>query len=242
MTLEDIQRRMHAAVKDLQPVEVVAAELGMDPERLAIYRRMVRSHVHTAVAGRLPVSTALLGAPDDTPAWQALFEAYLAECPPSAPTLPEAAAAFPGFLGRRAEAGEVAPFTAAVAELEWAAFQVNRDPTQLPDPKQLSAPVLNPTLQIMSWPWPVTSFVVAWQRGERPAEPSPAEELTLVFRRPATGHPCYHVATPDLLFVLKMVHDGLSVEAAAQISGQGMEAVEAALAGAVGIGLVIAPG
>ncbi len=234
---------MHAAVKDGRPVAEVASALGVDPARLAIYRRMVRTHVYTALSSRLPATLGLLGAADETLAWSTLYEVYLAECPPQAATLPEAAAAFPGFLARRLEAEDptVPAFAVAVAELEWALFQVNRDPTHLPDPRDLSGMVLNPTLQVMAWPWPVATWMLAHNRGERPALPASGEELVLIFRRPKSGHPCFHVATPERLFVLKMVHEGLGVAEAAGLGGQEEGAVRGALTSALEIGLVLGP-
>lgn len=239
MRLEALQQQMHAAVKDLRPVAEVAAVLGVDPARLAIYRRMVRAHVFTALSSRLPATLRLLGITEGS----ALYEAYLAAHPPREATLPEAAAAFPGFLAQRLEAGDasVTAFGVALAELEWALFQVNRDPTPLPEWATLAGPVLNPTLQVMAWPWPVGSYLTAHNRGQEGEVPAPAEELVLLFRRPASGNPCFYVGTPERLFVIKMVHEGLSVEAAARLGDQAVAPVAQALASAVEIGLVLAP-
>lgn len=244
MKLESIQRALHAAVKDQRPLAEVAAELGADTARLAIYRRMIRGHVRAAVTGRLEVCCELLGAGEDTPAWQVLFEGYLAACPPAHWALGEAAAGFPGYLATRLEQGDpaVQPFHVAVAELEWSLFQTNRDETQLPEPRALSVPILNPTLQVLEWPWPVASFMTAWSRGTRPPLPTTeVPEMALVFRRPATGNPCFYVGTPTLLFALKVTHDGLSVAEAVAQSGQPPEAVTSALDVAAEIGLVLRP-
>lgn len=241
MNLEALQQQMHAAVKDLRPVAEVAAVLGVDPARLAIYRRMVRAHVFTALSSRLPATLRLLGITEGS----ALYEAYLQAHPPREATLPEAAAAFPGFLAQRLEAeggtGSVLPFAVALAELEWALFQVNRDPTPLPEGATLAGLVLNPTLQVMAWPWPVGSYLTAHNQGRVGEVPAPAEELVLLFRRPASGNPCFYVGTPERLFVIKMVHEGLSVEAAARLGDQAVAPVAQALASAVEIGLVLAP-
>lgn len=237
MNLEALQRAMHDAVKDHRPVSEVAAELGVDPARLAIYRRMVRGHVLTALVSRLPETTRRLGAVAETPAWHALFEHYLQAHPPSAPTLPEAAAAFPGFLAEHHEALGLHPAVAALAELEWALFAVNRDATELPAPA--AHPVLNPTLQVLQWPWPVASELAARRRGEDPPPPAPGEELVLLFRRPATGHPCFHVATPARLFAIKVVHEGMTVAQASEAAGQPVEVVAGVLDEARAIGLVI---
>lgn len=244
--LEALQRHMHTAVKGLAPVHVVAAALGVDAKRLAIYHRMIRHHVVAALQTRLGATTALLGAGEETPAWERLLAAYLADCPPSHWALGHAAGAFPGFLAERVEAGEATGFHVALAELEWALYTVNRDATRLPPHHRAyveGAPLaLNPTLQILEWPYPVAAFLAAFNRGEGPAVPTaPGDpELVLVFRRPASGNPYFHAATPALLFALKMVHDGLTVADAAAASGQPAEAVQAALADAVQQGLVLA--
>ncbi|MEZ4474329.1 MAG: DNA-binding domain-containing protein [bacterium] len=244
--LAELQQQMHDAVKDRAPVAVVAAALGVDPKRLAIYRRMIRHHVVVALCSRLGATTALLGADQETPAWTALLEGYLEACPPSHWALGHAAGAFPGYLAERVGAQGVTPFHVAVAELEWALYTVNRDETRLPPrhPAYVEgAPLaLNPTLQILEWPYPVAAFLAAFNRGEGPAVPTaPTDpELVLVFRRPVSGNPYFQAATPALLFALKVVHDGLSVDEAVVASGQQPADVEAALRHATDIGLVLA--
>lgn len=237
MRLSDLQQAMHAAMRGERPVEQVAGDLGADPARLGIYARMIQGHVDTALRSQLTACVGALGAEDDTPQWQAIFAAYRAECPPSHWALLEAARAFRGFLHAHVGEHGITEAHLCLAEFEWALYEIARDPTRLPEPT--ATPVLNPTLQVLQFPYPVVGFVAAWYRGERPALPVPGDTMALAFRRPASGHPCFYSATPELLFALKMVHDGLSVADAVAASGQPAGAVQAALDRGVAAGLVI---
>ena len=76
-------------------------------------------------------------------------------------------------------------------------------------------------------PYPVVPFMVASHRGEGPAAPEPAESINLLFQRPGTGVAAYHHGADDLLFALKVTHDGLTPMEAAEAAGQPLELVEA---------------
>lgn len=237
MTLDALQAAMRAAMRGERALDDAAAELGADPARLAIYRRMIRGHVESALRSQLTACVGSLGADDDSAPWQAIFEAYLGAHPPSHWALLEAARDFRAFLHGRIGTDGITAFHACVAEFEWALYEIARDPARLPEPT--ATPVLNPTLQVLQFPYPVVQFVAAWYGGDRPAVPDPADCMALAFRRPASGHPCFYSATPTLLFALKMVHDGLSVADAVAASGQPAEAVQAALDRGIATGLVI---
>lgn len=237
MTLEALQATMYAAMRGEVPLDAAAATLGADPARLAIYRRMIRGHVATALRSQLTACVGALGADDDTPEWRAIFEGYLASCPPTHWALLEAARAFRGFLHARIGTLGITPVHVCLAELEWALFEIARDPVRLPAPG--AEPVLNPTLQVLEFPYPVARFVAAWYAGRRPALPGEGDTLVLAFRRPSTQHPCFYTATPPLLFALKMVHDQLSVAAAVEASGQPEDAVRGALARGIEAGLIL---
>ncbi len=237
-SLEALQRAIHRAVKEEAPVEEVAAELGVDPRRLDIYRGMVRGHVSTALKANFEVSQGVLG----EALFGALYEAYLAECPPASWSLNHAAASFPDFLeGVQADGRPgLRPFHVCLADVEWALYETQIHPARVPEPQ--GEAVLNPTLAVVATPYPVVPFMVAWHRGEGPAEPEPAESINLLFQRPGTGVAAYHHGADDLLFALKVTHDGLTPTEAAEAAGQPLELVEAVLARAASVGLVIPAG
>ncbi len=62
-----------------------------------------------------------------------------------------------------------------------------------------------------------------------------------MFRHPERHHAAYLRATDDLLFAVKVVHEGLDPAEAAAAMGAPAELAEAAIAQAVGAGLVIGP-
>lgn len=236
MTLEEIERAIHGAVCEGEPVASTAARLGVDPRRLGIYREMVRGHVYTALDANFDVLKGVLG----EPLFDGLYETYLSACPPSSWALNDAAEAFPAFLERLLNEGRagLTHFHVCLAELEWALYQtgVHPEPVAVPD-----HPTLNPTLTLLQTAYPVVPFMVRWQRGEGPALPEARESVSLLFQRPETGRACFYNGTDDLLFALKMVHDGLTAEAAAEATGHPVELVRGVLDHAVGIGLVLRP-
>jgi hypothetical protein len=235
MTLEATCRAIHDTVRENRSVAEVARELGVDERRLDIYRSMVRGHVYTALSANYDVLAGVLG----EPLFDALYEAYLVAHPPSSWALNQAASAFPEFLATAYDAGRagLVPFHGALAEFEWALYEVGVDPAE---PEASERPTLNPTLAVLQTDYPVVPFVLAWQRGEGPAVPEPEATLSLVFQRPATGRAAFYNGSGDLLFALKMVHDGMDVATAAEASGHPTDVVEGLLAAAIDIGLVIA--
>lgn len=237
LTLEATERAIHDAVRSNRSIAEVAAELGVDERRLDIYRSMVAGHVHTALSANFDVLAEVLGAP----LFEALYEDYRAAHPPSSWALNDAASEFPAFLAAAYDAGRpgLVPFHGALAELEWALYEVAIHPAELPEAPD--AHVLNPTLTVLQTAYPVVPFVMAWQRGEGPSLPEAEETVSLVFQRPSTGRAAFYNGSGDLLFALKMVHDGLDVATASEVSGQPTEVIEALLARAVDTGLVIAP-
>jgi hypothetical protein len=237
--LNRTQAALHAAMRGARSLDAVAQDLGADPARLGIYHRMVRGHVSTALRSQLTVCVESLGAAEETPEWQALFDAYYSDHPPSHWALLEAARGFRDFLLTQVGQHGVTPFHVGLAEFEWALYDISRDPARVPMAPPTGRWQLNPTLQVLEFPYPVVWFTAQWMRGERPALPDEAPEMALAFRRPRSGHPCFYTATPELLFALKMAHDGLSVGDAVTLSGQPREAVQAAFDRGVDIGLVI---
>lgn len=240
MKLADVHRTFHEVVRSERSVEAGADALQVDPRRLGIYRNFVRQHVRTALEHHYPTVQALLG----ESAWERLYEAYVEACPPTSWELNAAAAAFPEFIEERLDSdGPLSLFHAALARFEWEQYAVNTAPIDLPDPATLSEPVLNPTLSLLQLPFAVVPFVVAFDAGRDPALPDAddAAPLALLFRRPATGNCAYYNGSDTLMFALKVTHDGLSAEAAAAASGQGIDQVRAALDEAADIGLVIRP-
>lgn len=235
--LNDLQAVMHQVLRDALPVAEGAAQLGVDPARLAIYHRFVHRHVQHALEANFPATLAAL--PADVRA--TLHAAYFAAHPPGTWSLDAAAAAFPAFLDARAGVEAPTPFHAALAHLEWALSEVYHDPAVPPVPETTT---LNPTLTVLESAYPVAAYLAAAQAGGPPPEvpeAQPAPTLTLVFRHPVRETACFFAATDALLFALKVAHDALDpLEVAAALGLDPNAALDAMRAG-VACGLLLAP-
>jgi hypothetical protein len=234
--LKDLERQLHAALRDEEPVPVVAESLGFNPKRLAIYRRFTRGHVTTALA-LYPATRARLG----SALWDRLTEAYRRLHPPSHWELNRAAEAFPAFLEARLQAGEpgLRHFDVCLAAVEWEQYWCMAHPAEIPE--VVAAPTLNPTLALVEQPFAVIPWLLAHERGEEPSEPVEAPSLALFFRNPRTDGGAYFHGSDPLLFALKVVHGALSVAEGAAAAGTTVERAQAALDYAAEVGLILRP-
>lgn len=252
MTLADLQRTLHRALRGELPPADAAATLGADPRRLALYARFAQNHVNTALTANFPTFIERAG-----DRWPPLFAAYFAAHPPEHWALNHAAAAFPAFIEALAEASSAAPamasaatenhwptpFETCLAQFEWALYTALADPTPLPDATALTAPAPNPTLLAMAFPYPVADIVLAHRRGQHPPPPAPLAEpaIVLFYQSPTTGNGRFQKARPDLLFALRAADAALDAAAAAAAAGETLAAVEAAYAAAAALGVIVLP-
>ncbi|MCB9551746.1 MAG: putative DNA-binding domain-containing protein [Myxococcales bacterium] len=240
MTLAELQRTLDRTLRGELPPADAAALLGADPRRLAIYARFTRNHAHTALTENLPVFVARAA-----DRWPALFDAYFAAHPPRHWALNHAAEGFPAYIEHLAETAPdwPGPFETCLAQFEWTLYTALADPTPIPDPITLTAPVPNPTLVPISFPYPVADVVLAHRRGEHPPTPAPLAEPAVVFfyQSPTTGNGRFQKTRPDLLFALAATTQGLDAAAAADRTGQPRAAVDAAYATAAQLGLIVTP-
>ena len=246
-TLSAVQRALHEVLRGATPVAEGAAALGIAPERLGVYARFVRGHVETALRKNFPTLRAIL--PGEV--WARLSDAYFATHPPRAADLNQAAAAFPAFVAGQLDAGwepTLEPFHVALAQLEWAEFTTWVHPARVPAVSPAAAATLNPTLTVLELACPVVRWLVAYDAGARDAAaplPTRAQgpELTLIFRKRVAGEYRVgrYVADDDLLFALKVAHEGLDPAVVALDHGLDLDLARAAMARAIDLGLVIPP-
>lgn len=261
-SLAELQRDLHAALRGDRTVRAVAAELGLPAARLELYRRFLRGHIVGVLAKDFPLVRASL--PTET--WDGLVDSFYRAHPAESVELNRAAEAFPAFL----EAADAArwpgltPSHASLAAFEWAEFVTYTHEGRVPAHGEVTEPTLNPTLSVVSLPVPVLEYVVegleagdgAPRAGINPPPPKAASgdgpELVLFFRPPPPplaagtyaaepGRVAFYRATDDLLFALKVTHDGLDPAAAAMAAGLDPTAAAQAVAHAASVGLVLLP-
>jgi hypothetical protein len=176
--LAALQKRFADHIRD--PAAHPAPD-GVEARRLAIYRRLFFNNLSSLFAKNFPVVRRIV--PDER--WRELIGAFLAEHRATTPLFPEIGREFVRFLGERPERHEEWPWLAELAHWQFmnpAVRNDEREPSDLAadpcgDPIE-GRPVLNPTLQLAAYRWPVHAI-----RADRTA-PEPAATVLAVWRRP----------------------------------------------------------
>ncbi len=244
--LQEVQEALHEVFRGRLSAEAAAPRIGVRPDRLAIYQRFVKGHILRTLAKDYPMTKALMG--------EALFdrlsERYFEAHPPRSWELNAAVEAFPEFLERQRveeREPELSPLMAQLAQFEWEIFAAFTHPADIPRPEEVSHYTVNPTLTALSFDYPLVAWYAKWDHDEIADVPSTAPEpvedgeTVLFYRSPISLRTNYRVATDDYLFAIKVAHEGLSLEAAAEATGQPLDLCRAALDAAVDVGLIIAP-
>lgn len=241
MKLAEIQQVLHGLLAGHTELATAAETLGVDPVRLGIYREFVAGHVR-AVLDKNYVYLRRLFEPA---LWDALTREYFLAHPSRDWELNQAAREFGDFLEAQAAAGRagIGPFHAVLAAFEWEELATYLSEIELP--AAVDGRVSNPTLSVLELPYDVPGFIEAHTlEGMTPATPLPpvlpAPLLCFMYRDPADLYSRWEVATPELGFALKVATEGLSDQAAAQLSGQPLARVRELLADAAERGIVIA--
>ena len=244
--LAEIMGTMHDLLRGSTTPEEAAVALGASAERLRLYQGMVKNHTRVLLEKTYTALPGLLG----SEVWGSLVDDYFREHPAGHYELNANGAMFRDFLeGRRLEGDAgLTGFHVDLAELEWREWEVYSSEAVNPPRDTMDGPILNPTLLVLSLDWPAADWLESWRRAEADGDVPPpiptesAPETVLVFRHPETFRAVFYKGTDDLLFPVKMIHEGIDVGEAARLSGLQEETVEEFVAYAAEIGLVIVPG
>lgn len=218
-----------------------ATVLNVATERLAIYPRMVRHHVVNIIEKNFASVKATLS----NGTWEKIVDDFYRTCPSTHFEMNETARAFPEFLVKESDyISEISQFHIELAQLEWAEFEVYKtSESQTTTGDTLASPVLpvlNDTLQIFEFEYPVVSFLSDSRRGKRPKIPSTSgPETALVFRHPQTLYAHVYPASDELVFAFKLIHDGIAYEDAATEADITVSQVEDIIAYARKVGILV---
>lgn len=160
---------------------------GLKPERLAVYRQLVRNNVEGLLAAQFPVIRGLRG---DT-AWHRLIDDFLREHRAKTPLFTEIGLEFVEYLAARADTGRGdPPFLPELAHYEWAELGLEIaedtiDPAGIdPDGDLLAGlPVLSPLAWPLAYQWPVDRI-----RPDYQPDTSPEAPTLLLLHRDSGGH------------------------------------------------------
>jgi len=175
---------------------------GIEDRRLAIYRRLFLNNLSSLFGKNFPIARKSL--PDDR--WQAMIRAFMVEHRPTTPLFPEIGREFVRFLADHPEHYPEWPWLAEICHWQFLATSVRNDESE---PAAVSAdtdgdllagcPVVNPTLRLAQYQWPVHEI----RTGKPPGEPR--QVVLAIFRKPddSLGRMQINAVTGRLLEMLK---------------------------------------
>jgi hypothetical protein len=167
-----IQRQFAGHIRDPEGVAPLA---GLEARRLAIYRRLVFNNVSRLMASNFPVIKRLCTGQD----WNELIAEFVRVHRAETPLFPQIAHEMVRYLQRLHEAGCLPlPFLAELAHWEALETGVRLHPADLGviapgrevDPVR-ARPILNPTLSMAMYAWPVHLIGPRYQPSSPAAEP-----------------------------------------------------------------------
>jgi len=177
--LAALQKRFSDHIRD---PDNHAAPDGIEERRLAIYRRLFFNNLSSLFGKNFPVARRIV--PDDR--WKALIREFMIEHRPTTPLFPEIGREFVRFLAEHPEHySDDWPWLAELCHWQFQATCVRNDeaePGEIPvdadGDLMAAAPVLNPTLRLAQYRWPVHAI-----RADRlPEAESPV--ILAIWRKP----------------------------------------------------------
>jgi hypothetical protein len=248
MGLRETMDAMHRLLRGEISPNQASGLLGAPVERLAVYQNFVKSHIATVLEKDFPILRSVLG----QAIWSRMVNGYFQEYPADSYELNQCAKAFPEYLDALLEIGEIPELTGFHAELalhEWTEFEVFSSETRIPHPGDILHPILNPTLEILEFDYPVSVFVrdfrLAEQQGieaKRPDIPFLASpEVVFILRHPQSQLALFYRASDQELFAFKLLHDKIDPKNAELRSGLNKDVIIDLMMDAAHKGLAILP-
>lgn len=246
-TLEETMRMMHSLLRGEKTPAEMKEFFGTSEKRLEIYQRFVRNHVIKTLAKNFTMFRRLV----KKEAWQGLRDEYFKNYPPTGWRLNDTCKSFVDFIAQKVREEKMfggEEFYIELAQFEWEEVIVYCNELVIPKANEIESPLLNPTLSIMDFRYPIGKFIYFWRNKQR-KDPwitekeylKPQPQMLFLVRHPQEQRVFFHVATDPLLFAFKVVHDQISLEDAVKLSGQTPQTVRKILADAHQAGIIILP-
>lgn len=131
------------------------------------------------------------------------------------------------------------PYLSDLARLELAFYNACQEKTSLP--ATVEEITVNPSLQLFQVSWSDLPPLLGKNEAKTGAEPSPRQEVILVWLEPGTENCQVRTAGPEDLLALKMVCEGIDPREAAAQGKLSVEDIEDAIDQAAGKGIFLAP-
>lgn len=198
------------------------APAGIDPRRLAVYRRLFFNSVAGLLAGSFPV---LRGLHDDD-AWRALVRAWFAGHRARTPLFPEVGGEFVAWL-QSGQAPPGPPWLAELAHYEYMEIRAANAEADIdgiahaPDGDLLAGvPVASPLAWPLAYRWPVHRL----GGGLPPPDTEPAQPTCLVVVRDRHDRVGFLEANALTLRLLELLHERPGASGAEQLRALAAEA------------------
>ncbi|WP_372366529.1 putative DNA-binding domain-containing protein [Candidatus Uabimicrobium sp. HlEnr_7] len=247
-SLEETMRMMHSLLRGEKTAKEMTEFFGTNEKRLAIYQRFVRNHVVKTLGKNYIMFRRLV----KKELWGILSDQYFRDYPATGWRLNSCTKLFVDFIAKKvreekALGGE--EFYIELAQFEWEEVIVYCSENVIPKSQEIANPVLNPTLSVMNFEYPIGTFTMHWRGGKRKEEPwitskvylQKQPQMVFLLRHPQNQKVNFHVANDRLLFAFKVVHDEIDIENAVSLSGQNEETIRMILNEAHQAGIIILP-
>lgn len=162
-----------AFARHLRDPDRVPAPQGLDPQRVATYRRLFFNNVLSLLSANYPVLSALLGSAE----WSALVRRFYAEQPSHTPLFTELGQVFQQWL--QALEDPPRPFAAELAHYERVEMALMLDEHEPASAPQQDSPdwwsqgvVVSPCAWLLGYRYPVHQIRAEFQPEQAPAEPT----------------------------------------------------------------------
>ena len=138
------------------------------------------------------------------------------------------------------EKGQLPPYLAELARLEYACCQVREKGAAL-IPAQVEQIVVNPTLQLLQLGWQKLPALLDAGKDKQETLPQKGEEFVLIYYPPAGGELVVEAARESDLLALKIIVEEISTEQAAGEGKAAVGVIDAVLEQAARRGILLAP-
>jgi selenobiotic family peptide radical SAM maturase len=146
---------------------------------------------------------------------------------------------FPDFLAHGLVDIGLPEFLADLARLEWNYRQTSSDKNEIP--KDIGHLRLNPTIQLLQLGWKNLPSILNPTRGSSSVKPEKGKEFVLLWKDPHGGKAKVQTASNEDLLVLKILAEGVSLEAVAAQGNVPVGAVDGIIDRAVERGILLRP-
>jgi hypothetical protein len=194
--------QLHAFAAHVRDPQAHPAPEGIEPRRMAVYRRLVRNNLRSLLSANFPVIRKTLPVAN----WDALVDGFLAGFACDSPLFTRIGEEFQRYLAQReAEDSVDPPWLRELAHYEWVELALRISDATLPahDPDGdllARVPLLSPWTWPLAYRWPVHRIGPGFQ----PDDAGPTPTLLLV-RRDASGDVRFSELSPLVFRLLQLL-------------------------------------